>query len=48
MACEAAGAIRTVAALTRENDCLELYSHVRPAYRVVSSSCVLPLTLLLV
>ncbi|TNY20501.1 P-loop containing nucleoside triphosphate hydrolase protein [Rhodotorula diobovata] len=27
MACEAAGAIRTVAALTRENDCLELYSH---------------------
>ena len=26
MACEAAGAIRTVAALTREDDCCELYS----------------------
>ncbi|GAA5897055.1 hypothetical protein JCM8208_006155 [Rhodotorula glutinis] len=26
MACEAAGAIRTVAALTREGDCLDLYS----------------------
>ena len=26
LACEAAGAIRTVASLTRENDCLELYS----------------------
>lgn len=26
MACEAAGAIRTVASLTREDDCLELYS----------------------
>ena len=25
LACEAAGAIRTVASLTRENDCLELY-----------------------
>ncbi|EGO23855.1 hypothetical protein SERLADRAFT_450147 [Serpula lacrymans var. lacrymans S7.9] len=27
LACEAAGAIRTVASLTRENDCLELYSN---------------------
>jgi ATP-binding cassette subfamily B (MDR/TAP) protein 1 len=26
LACEAAGAIRTVASLTREDDCLELYS----------------------
>ena len=26
MACEAAGAIRTVASLTRENDCLKTYS----------------------
>ena len=26
LACEAAGAIRTVASLTREGDCLELYS----------------------
>ena len=26
IACEAAGAIRTVASLTREDDCLELYS----------------------
>lgn len=25
-ACEAAGSIRTVAALTRENDCLDIYS----------------------
>jgi ATP-binding cassette subfamily B (MDR/TAP) protein 1 len=25
LACEAAGSIRTVASLTRENDCLELY-----------------------
>ncbi|KAI6166709.1 P-loop containing nucleoside triphosphate hydrolase protein, partial [Pisolithus thermaeus] len=27
LACEAAGAIRTVASLTREDDCLESYSH---------------------
>lgn len=31
MACEAAGAIRTVASLTREDDCCEIYSQVSRA-----------------